>query len=79
MLLEAGADPNWQVPDTGNSSLHDTVKQLKSKMSKAMNEILRLLIIHRADGTLKNKQQKSVYEYAEKALPDFLAIEKSVR
>lgn len=68
LLLEAGADANWQVPDTGNSPLHDAVKQLKMKVSKAMSEIIRLLLLHGGDSTKKNKQQKTVYDYAEKAL-----------
>ena len=63
-LLEAGADPNWQVPDTGNTSLHDAVKQLKSKPSKAMSEIIRLLLLKGGESLRKNKQQKSVYDYA---------------
>jgi ankyrin repeat protein len=74
LLLEAGADPNWQVPDTGNTSLHDAVKQLKSKLSKAMSEIIRLLLLKGGDSLRKNKQQKTVYEYAEKALPDYQKI-----
>jgi len=36
-LLELGADPNWQVPDTGNTALHDAVKQLKLKVTKAIS------------------------------------------
>lgn len=74
LLLEAGADPNWQVPDTGNTSLHDAVKQLKSKLSKAMSEIIRLLLLKEGDSMRKNKQQRTVYEYAEKALPDYQKI-----
>ena len=31
------------------------------------------------DSSKKNKQQKTVYEYAEKALPDYQKIEDSVR
>lgn len=37
LLLDAGADPNWQVPDTGNTSLHDAMKQFKQKTSKMMS------------------------------------------
>lgn len=37
LLLEKGADPNWQVPDTGNTALHDAVKQFKNKLSKVMS------------------------------------------
>lgn len=64
MLLEAGADPNWQVPDTGNTPLHDAVKQFKSKPIKAVSEIIRLLLLKGADSFKKNKQQKTVYDYA---------------
>lgn len=35
LLLEFKADPNWQVPDTGNTALHDAVKSFKSKVSQA--------------------------------------------
>lgn len=31
------------------------------------------------DSFRKNKQQKSVYDYAEKALPDYQKIEESVK
>jgi hypothetical protein len=55
------------------------VKQLKSKLSKAMSEIIRLLLMKGGDSSKKNKQQKTVYEYAEKALPDYQKIEDSVR
>ena len=64
LLLEYGADPNWQVPDTGNTSLHDAVKQLKSKFSKNMSEIIKLLLLKGGDSMIKNKQQKTVYDYA---------------
>lgn len=74
LLLEAGADPNWQVPDTGNSSLHDAVKQFKLKMSKVTAEIIRLLLSRGGDSSIKNNQQKTVYDYAEKALPDYRKI-----
>jgi len=74
LLLDAGADPNWQVPDTGNTSLHDAVKQLKLKMSKIMAEIIRLLLVRGGDSWIKNNQQKTVYDYAEKALPDYQKI-----
>jgi ankyrin repeat protein len=69
LLLEAGADPNWQVPDTGNTPLHDALKQLKLKMSKMMMEIVRLLLLKGADSTIRNKQQKTAHDYAEKFLP----------
>ena len=64
LLLEAGSDPNWQVPDTGNSSLHDAVKQFRTKQTKNISEIIRLLLLRGADSMLRNKQQKTVYEYA---------------
>ena len=71
ILLDAGADPNWQVPDTGNTSLHDAVKQFKVKNSKAMNEIIRMLLMKGGDSSIKNKQQKTVYDFADKALEDY--------
>lgn len=79
MLLEAGANPNWKVPDTGNTSLHDAVKQFKVKTTKTLAEIIRLLLQNGADSSLRNKQQKTVHDYAEKALPDFRRIEDAVR
>lgn len=44
-----------------------------------MSEIIRLLLMKGGDSMKKNKQQKTVYEYAEKALPDYQKIEESVR
>jgi hypothetical protein len=67
------------VPDTGNTALHDAVKQLKSKISQANREIVRLIIWHGGDSLKKNKQQKTVYEYAEKALEEYQTIERKVR
>ena len=64
VLLEAGADPNWHVPDTGNTSLHDAVKLLKSRPLKTMSEIIRLLLMKGGDSLQKNKQQKTVYDYS---------------
>lgn len=64
LLLEAGADPNWQVPDTGNTSLHDALKQLKLKPSKVIVEIIRLLLMKGGDSNIKNNQLKTVYDYA---------------
>jgi len=72
--LNAGADPNWQVPDTGNTSLHDAVKQFKLKTSKAMSDIIRLLLLKGGDSNVKNKQQKTVYDYAERALQEYRCI-----
>jgi ankyrin repeat protein len=77
--LEAGADPNWQVPDTGNSSLHDAVKQIKQKTSKVMSEIIRLLLLKGGDSNVRNKQQKTVYDYAERALLEYKRIEDKIR
>ena len=74
MLLEKGADPNWQVPDTGNTALHDAVKQFKNKVSKVMSEIIRLLLTFGGDSRIKNKQQKTVYEYAEKNIEEYKRI-----
>lgn len=65
LLLEFKADPNWQVPDTGNTALHDAVKLMKSKASQINKEIIRLLLMYGGDSTKKNKQQKTVYDYAE--------------
>lgn len=79
LLLEFKADPNWQVPDTGNTALHDAVKQLKSKASQANREIVRLLLTHGGDCSRRNKQQKTVYDYAEKAVEELQAIERKVR
>ena len=79
LLLEFKADPNWQVPDTGNTALHDAVKQLKNKVSQANREIIRLILWHGGDRMRKNKQQKTVYEYAEKALEELQNIEKKVK
>ncbi len=44
-----------------------------------MAEIIRLLLMAGGDSMRKNKQQKTVYDYAEKALPDYQKIEDSVR
>ena len=79
LLLDAGADPNWKVPDTGNTSLHDAVKQMKNKMSKMWVEIVRLLLLKGGDSCIKNKQMKTVYDYAEKALPEYKKIETEVK
>ena len=79
LLLEVGGDPNYQVPDTGNTPLHDAVKQLKLKMSKMMMEIIRLLLMKGADSSIKNNQQKNVYDYAEKVLNDFKRAEDEVK
>lgn len=78
LLLEKGADPNWQVPDTGNTALHDAVKLFKSKTSRAMSEIIRLLLTYGGDSLKKNKQQKTVYDYAEKSLNEYQKIEAQV-
>lgn len=78
LLLESGADPNWQVPDTGNSFLHDAVKQIRSKLSKSNTEIIRLLLLHGANTGLKNKQLKTVEDYAEKTKEDYRKIVDSV-
>ncbi len=64
LLLDFGANPNWQVPDTGNSSLHDAVKQFKTKFSKVTAEIIRLLLLKGGDSLVKNNQSKTVYDYA---------------
>ena len=79
LLLDAGGDPNYQVPDTGNTPLHDAVKQLKLKMSKMMMEIIRLLLLKGADSSIKNNQQKNVYDYAEKVLTEFKKVEDEVK
>jgi hypothetical protein len=49
------------VPDTGNTPLHDAVKQLKSKAITSIKEIIRLLLSFGGDSTKRNKQQKNVY------------------
>jgi hypothetical protein len=59
--LEYGADPNWHVPDTGNTALHDAVKQMRSKNTKAITEIIKLLLYYGANTLKKNKQFKNVY------------------
>lgn len=64
MLLEFGADPNWHVPDTGNTALHDAIKHMKSKTTKAITEIIKLLLYYGGNTLQKNKQSKNVYEYA---------------
>lgn len=39
---------------------------------------MRLLLLHGGDCTRRNKQQKTVYDYAEKALEELQAIERKV-
>ncbi len=67
------------MPDTGNTALHDAVKQFKTKTSKTLSEIIRLLLLHGGDSQRKNKQQKTVYEYAERSLAEYQKIEQLVR
>lgn len=43
-------------------------------MSKVTAEIIRLLLTRGGDSSIKNNQQKTVYDYAEKALPDYRKI-----
>lgn len=43
-----------------------------------MTEIIRMLLLKGGDSLRKNKQQKTVYDYAEKALADYQKIEDSV-
>ncbi len=43
-----------------------------------MSEIIRMLLLKGGDSLRKNKQQKTVYDYAEKALADYQRIEDSV-
>ena len=44
-----------------------------------MVEIIRLLLMKGGDSSIKNKQLKTVYDYAEKVLPEYKKIENEVR
>lgn len=41
--------------------------------------MIRLLLLHGGDSRKKNKQQKTVYDYAEKNIEDYKRIEEAVR
>lgn len=68
LLLEKGANPNQKVTDTENTALHDAVKQMKSKCTSGIKEIIKMLLLNGGDSLLKNKQNKTVFDYAEKAV-----------
>ena len=44
-----------------------------------MSEIIRLLLLKGGDSNLRNNQQKTVYDYAERALQEYKRIEDKIR
>lgn len=54
------------------------MKLIKVKNSKAMNEIIRMLLMKGGDSSIKNKQQKTVYDFADRALEDYKKLEETV-
>lgn len=66
LLIERGADPNFRIPDTGNTALHEALKSVKMKVGQITKEFIRYLLQKGADCQRTNNQQKNAFEFAEK-------------
>jgi ankyrin repeat protein len=61
MLLDAGANPNIQAPETGNTPLHaiSEERQYRVYSPEKRDEIISLLVANGADVTIANKRGKT--------------------